>query len=115
MYFLLLSKTWLALFFDVLCFAIFAPSRLYVSRFCVSQFSVRGFVFRYFETVAVLCFEVLCSRFCVSRFCVRGFQRRPVEVLLRCPDNSAQDNSARTIRRWTIRRNNSSRTIRRKL
>src|SRR6218665_1504375 len=70
-----LSKTWLALFFDVLCFAVFMPSRFYVSQFCV-----RGFRFRYFETVEVLCFAVLCSRFCVSRFCVRGFQRRP-EIL----------------------------------
>src|SRR6218665_3566419 len=74
------SKTWLALFFDVLCFAIFTPSRIYVSRFCVSQFCVRGFRFRYFETVEVLCFAVFCSRFCVSRFCVRGFQRRPAAL-----------------------------------
>src|SRR6218665_3802120 len=73
-----LSKTWLALFFDVLCFAVFMPSRFYVSRFCVSQFCVRGFRFCYFETVEVLCFAVLCSRFFVSRFCVRGFKRRPL-------------------------------------
>ena len=58
-----LNKAWLALFFNVLCFAIFMPSRFYVSRFCISQFCVRGFRFRYFETVEILCFAVLCSRF----------------------------------------------------